>query len=155
MDHAQFSNNEVRISWVSMRPSMAFFSCRILEKSARKASPEVCEELLLRVFIQEKTHLWGGGYLSISIIQVLFSLYFFYTGCFYNLMVCSRGCIKTNKCTCTCMHASHWSRAIHTYTITLFGKQFQEISRLAATHTWFKKNSLKLIEKSLNRNSNT
>ena len=46
----------------------------------------------------------------IRLIQALYSLHISYTGCFWLLKLCSRGCRKTN---------------LHTYMHTFFGKQFQ------------------------------
>ena len=53
-DHARFSNDEIRISWVPMRPSTVFFSCRMPEKLTRKAGLEVCGWPLRSVFNLEK-----------------------------------------------------------------------------------------------------
>jgi len=40
--HAHFSNDEIHISWVPMRHSTVFFSCRAPENLTRKAGFEVC-----------------------------------------------------------------------------------------------------------------
>ena len=45
----------------------------------------------------QKTHLQAEAYLCIRLCLVLI---FLYTSCFYNLMVCSHECRKTNKYTC-------------------------------------------------------
>ena len=67
-------------------------------------------------------------YLCVSVIQPLFSFYSSYTGCFYNLTVCSCGHGKTNKHTYkyTCIHTYIQT---HTFRKTISGNQ-------ACAHSW-------------------
>ena len=51
--HSHFSN-EICISWVPVRSSMVFFSCRIPEKLTRKAGLRVCGWSLRPIFNPEK-----------------------------------------------------------------------------------------------------
>ena len=66
-----------------MRPSTLFFSCTMPEKLTRKAGLEVCRWLLHLVFDWERN---TRSRQSLPVrecnIQALFSLYYFYTGCF-------------------------------------------------------------------------
>ena len=54
MGHTHFSNNKIHISWVPVKPSTVFFSCRMPENSTRKAGLKVCGWLLCPVFNLEK-----------------------------------------------------------------------------------------------------
>ena len=71
-----------------------FFFSEKAEDIARKAGFEVCEELFLT---QKRNPSWNKSLpvgLWVSVMQALFSSH---VGCFYQLMVCSRGHGKTNK----------------------------------------------------------
>ena len=48
--HAHFPNDEIRIPWRLMRPSILFFGCKTLEESIRKAGFKVCGRSLRPVF---------------------------------------------------------------------------------------------------------
>ena len=88
------------------------------EKSTRKAGFEVCTHSFRS---GKETYLLAKAYLCVSVIQALFGLYFLYTGCFYNLMVCLCRCGKKNS---------------HIQTHTLFEKRFQETRHMhTASHS--------------------
>ena len=73
------------------RPAMCFFSCEMAKNTTRNV--EVCEESLHPVFNSEKKPTFEKNLpVRECNVQALFSLYFSYVGCFYQLMVCSCGC---------------------------------------------------------------
>ena len=67
MGHVHFLNDKICISWVPMKPSTVFFSCRTPEKSTKKAGLEVCGSPVLNP--EKKT------YLHASHLEGLFSLF--------------------------------------------------------------------------------
>ena len=106
MGHSHFSTNDICISCEPDRPTWVLFSCKTTVNTSRKSWFEVCSESLCTVFNTERTHLWTKAYQCLSEIQALYSLYFSYMGCFYQLMVCSRVRGKTNKYTNIHTHTS-------------------------------------------------
>jgi len=82
MGHVHFSNSEIHIFWVPMRPGTVFFSCRMPEKLTRKAGLKVCGWSLCPVFNLEKKPTLKLAYLNVSHLEDLFSLYFLYKAAF-------------------------------------------------------------------------
>ena len=82
--HVHYLNNEIRISWVPMRPSTVFFSCKMPEKLTRKAGLEVCGWSLCPIFNPEKKPTFEQKLICMYVnhLEALFSLYFSYKGCF-------------------------------------------------------------------------
>jgi len=92
-----FSNDEICISCEPDRPTSVLFYWETAVNKARKACFKICKRVAPPGFQpREQTRFRAKAYLCVSVMQALFSLSFTHIGCFHQLMVCSRGCGKTD-----------------------------------------------------------